>query len=529
MDFTIQNIINNYVDTHIDEIVSRLRVHMKDPATLEMVPYDPIRHRGLLMLFVYEGVHKIVDVSPESLLESILIKEQEVMDRVNAASEAVENLTQLITDQEDSRAQAESLRRAAEEARAAAELIRAASEGERVQNENTRQSQEQARQDQESSRVEAEQSRSSWYDVFKEMVENWFSSPTSGTGIKERWETFKSAADSWKSLAESKFDTFFGTNDDAGIQGLWKRFFLKSQSDFQGLTDEMNSQEQQRQDAEARRVSAESARSGNETSRQNAEGQRSDAETQRQNQELSRQNQESSRQNNESTRQTQEGTRESNESSRQSAERSRAAAENEREDAEDERVEEFSRLKTESQAATSSANNAALSASTQAGRAAQAAENANAEAQNLSGLKTDCLNATGAAQSAAQNAGEKMTEIDALVKTINGESSAAPVRMTVSVLDTISTKNKEQQRVKVQLYPTYVMQNVLYQKVSGSSVMVNPSGVIIVTGTGESVFWIIPPQNTELWQQVSVTVRGPRVRLSRSGKMRLNGGRIRIV
>lgn len=413
MDFTIQNIINNYVDTHIDEIISRLRVHMKDPATLEMVPYDPIRHRGLLMLFVYEGVHKIVDVSPESLLESILIKEQEVMDRVNAASEAVENLTQLITDQEDSRAQAESLRRAAEEARAAAELIRAASEGERVRNENTRQSQEQARQDQESSRVEAEQSRSSWYDVFKETVENWFSSPTSGTGIKERWETFKSAADSWKSLAESKFDTFFGTNDDAGIQGLWKRFFLKSQSDFQ--------------------------------------------------------------------------------------------------------------------AATSSANNAALAASTQAGRAAQAAENANAEAQNLSGLKTDCLNATGAAQSAAQNAGEKMTEIDALVKTINGESSAAPVRMTVSVLDTISTKNKEQQRVKVQLYPTYVMQNVLYQKVSGSSVMVNPSGVIIVTGTGESVFWIIPPQNTELWQQVSVTVRGPRVRLSRSGKMRLNGGRIRIV
>ena len=413
MDFTIQNIINNYVDTHIDEIISRLRVHMKDPATLEMVPYDPIRHRGLLMLFVYEGVHKIVDVSPESLLESILIKEQEVMDRVNAASEAVENLTQLITDQEDSRAQAESLRRAAEEARAAAELIRAASEGERVRNENTRQSQEQARQDQESSRVEAEQSRSSWYDVFKETVENWFSSPTSGTGIKERWETFKSAADSWKSLAESKFDTFFGTNDDAGIQGLWKRFFLKSQSDFQ--------------------------------------------------------------------------------------------------------------------AAISSANNAALAASTQAGRAAQAAENANAEAQNLNGLKTDCLNATGAAQSAAQNAGEKMTEIDALVKTINGESSAAPVRMTVSVLETISTKNKEQQHVKVQLYPTYVMQNVLYQKVSGSSVMINPSGVILVTGTGESVFWIIPPQNTELWQQVNVNVRGPRIRLSRSGKMRLNSGRIRIV
>lgn len=175
------------------------------------------------------------------------------------------------------------------------------------------------------------------------------------------------------------------------------------------------------------------------------------------------------------------------------------------------------------------ADNSATSASTQADRAAASAELARGEAQNLGAIKEDCLDATGAALTAAQKAGEKITEVDALVKTISGEGSAAPARMTVSVLGTISTKNKELQRIGVKLFPTYVMQNVLYQKVSGSSVMVNPSGVITITGTGESVFWIIPPQNTELWQQVSVNVRGPRIRLSRSGKMRLNSGRIRIV
>lgn len=342
--------------------------------------------------------------------------------------------------------------------------------------------------------------------------------------VKAWYESINPAWSTWFTATQSDWTTWFNAR-----KAEWPEWYNGIKSAYETWVAAAQQAETARQTAEATRQGNESTRQTQETTRQGNETTRQGNETTRQNQEATRVGNETTRQNNESTRQTQEGTRESNESSRQSAERSRVSAENERESAEDDRVEEFSRLKTESQAATSSANNAALAASTQAGRAAQAAENANAEAQNLSGLKTDCLNATGAAQSAAQNAGEKMTEIDALVKTINGESSAAPVRMTVSVLDTISTKNKEQQRVKVQLYPTYVMQNVLYQKVSGSSVMVNPSGVIIVTGTGESVFWIIPPQNTELWQQVSVTVRGPRVRLSRSGKMRLNGGRIRIV
>lgn len=702
MDFTIQNIINNYVDTHIDEIVSRLRVHMKDPATLEMVPYDPIRHRGLLMLFVYEGVHKIVDVSPESLLESILIKEQEVMDRVNAASEAVENLTQLITDQEDSRAQAESLRRAAEEARAAAELIRAASEGERVRNENTRQSQEQARQDQESSRVEAEQSRSSWYDVFKETVENWFSSPTSGTGIKERWETFKSAADSWKSLAESKFDTFFGTNDDAGIQGLWKRFFLKSQSDFQGLTDEMNSQEQQRQDAEARRVSAESARSGNETSRQNAEGQRSDAETQRQNQELSRQNQESSRQTNETDRQHEETMRSTSEQNREDAEDDRQAAEIQRQsdyrelmtnmqelfrqlavradhpaiygtdgyiyeydltineyvktehfwqkldrfkiskefasiaqmkvyDPEslpegEDRLEKFSFVLIKS--TVEDPDNSKLfsyngddaeldpdfgrfhylgdfsGAMGFSGKTPQFSigtiisgnpgtmpevslssdgydDNGNPKFKlNFSIPKGDPgigIQSIEQTKQSAESEGENIWEVvltDGTVKkfvVLNGQrghqgkalsfddltgaqkmelaglardyrhdnetkttvvvsGSVTPMAMVIKAPEFISLKNKERQYIKPHLYPSTVPQNVIYQKVSGTSAEVTPSGEIFALADGETIFWVIPTQNTSLWRQVSINVRGPRLRLASSGRMRLcNSGRMRIV
>ena len=114
------------------------------------------------------------------------------------------------------------------------------------------------------------------------------------------------------------------------------------------------------------------------------------------------------------------------------------------------------------------------------------------------------------------------------LKSISAESQAAPVRLEVSVPESISTKNKVVQRIGFKLYPTYVMQNVLFQRVSGESVTANPSGVLSVKGTGTAKFYVIPPQNTEVWKEVDVTVRQPLIRLTSSGKMRL-GSKIRIV
>ena len=113
-------------------------------------------------------------------------------------------------------------------------------------------------------------------------------------------------------------------------------------------------------------------------------------------------------------------------------------------------------------------------------------------------------------------------------QSISAESNAAPVRLEVSVPESISTKNKVVQRIGIQLYPTYVMQNVLFQRVSGESVTANPSGILSVKGTGTTKFYVIPPQNTEVWKEVDVTVRQPLIRLTSSGKMRLSN-KVRIV
>lgn len=201
---------------------------------------------------------------------------------------------------------------------------------------------------------------------------------------------------------------------------------------------------------------------------------------------------EAARQTAEAARKTQEATRQSNETKRQTD----VAA----------KIAELNTAKGNAEAATLAAN--------------RAATNANTEAQNLSTLKSETQNAGASANAAAQTAGEKIVELEALMKAISGESAAAPAILNVSAPATISTKNKKAQRIDARLLPGYVMQNILYQREEGSSLKVDPSGKLTVTGTGTTMFYVIPPGNTDLWKEVSVTVRPPRMRLTSSGKIR---------
>ena len=179
-------------------------------------------------------------------------------------------------------------------------------------------------------------------------------------------------------------------------------------------------------------------------------------------------------------------------------------------------------------AATRECVNETANANSAANNANVAATAANQSATNLSTIKAECQDATSRCNSTNATAEEKIVAMDAVLKSISAESQAAPVRLEVSVPESISTKNKVVQRIGFKLYPTYVMQNVLFQRVSGESVTSNPSGILSVKGTGTTKFYVIPPQNTEVWKEVDVTVRQPLIRLTSSGKMRL-GNKVRIV
>lgn len=181
----------------------------------------------------------------------------------------------------------------------------------------------------------------------------------------------------------------------------------------------------------------------------------------------------------------------------------------------------------------------ALAEATRAGNAAdnlygaaqsanEAATRAGNAANDADTAKTEAHQAAGRADVITSEASQKIVEMDALSKAVAGYINAAPVRMLVSVPVSISTKNKIRQKIGITFFPSYCLKNALYQKISGGSVDTDPSGNLTVNGTGKSSFHVIPTQNTELWQKVDITVRPPLIRLS-NGKMRLNGGKIRIV
>lgn len=171
-------------------------------------------------------------------------------------------------------------------------------------------------------------------------------------------------------------------------------------------------------------------------------------------------------------------------------------------------VERLATTSVEAQLATVAARNAANGAAASASQANTAATNAD---------------------TAAQKAYDKIEEMTHFALDI-ATGAIAPSRMNIEVLHDISTHNKVAQRIAVSLLPSYLPQSVLFQRAEGDSLVADPSGNLYVKGEGTTKFWVIPTANTPLWQEVSITVRPPRMRLSASGKLRLSaGGKLRIV
>jgi hypothetical protein len=211
------------------------------------------------------------------------------------------------------------------------------------------------------------------------------------------------------------------------------------------------------------------------------------------------------------------------------AEAARVTAENERKAAELLRESNSATAVANAESATKVANIAAEGANAAASKANSSASSADKATETLNTVKTECANAQAAANSAAQSAEEKIVEMESLMKNFSGEGTSAPVKMVVTVPESISIRCNVKRSIVAVIYPTYLLQNVIFQRADGDSLRVDPSGGLTVKGIGETTFYVIPTQNTPLWQEVTVRVRPPRMRLTSTGKIRLNGSKIRIV
>lgn len=168
--------------------------------------------------------------------------------------------------------------------------------------------------------------------------------------------------------------------------------------------------------------------------------------------------------------------------------------------------------------------------------ALDAAASANSEAAKA---KTVTINATSAtdsataaatsATSAAALATTRIAEMEALAKKIAAKEVLKPEEMYVEYPADISIRNKVPQSINARLVPAYYPQNVIFQRARGNAIDVDPGGRLTINGTGDTWFYVIPPNNTALYVEIKITVRQPYIRLSGNGIIRMTNSGFRIV
>lgn len=191
------------------------------------------------------------------------------------------------------------------------------------------------------------------------------------------------------------------------------------------------------------------------------------------------------------------------------------------------------------------ATEAAREALTRANEAAQAASNATAAAIRAGSAATKAEQATTDAETVTEETllaaveAEKMitdgkqqiASMKAAESSLMSQALLAPTRMELAYNKVITRRNPFVQYVAARLFPSYVLQNVIYQQPvnGGDSVYVEPDGKLAINKAGHTKIHVIPTNNTKLYQTIDVEVQEPAMRLTGDGAIRLNSdGSLRL-
>lgn len=171
---------------------------------------------------------------------------------------------------------------------------------------------------------------------------------------------------------------------------------------------------------------------------------------------------------------------------------------------------------------------AAEEAARRAREAATAAQGANAAAADVAESKREALEAAARATAVTADAEAEIVLMRQLEQSISGASSMAPNQMLLFYPSKLTLRNPYEQKIDARLLPIYTLQNVLFLG-DDAAVTVTPDGTITPVKVGISKIHVIPTQATHLYQTITIEVKAPSIRLTSSGKMRLDSrGRIRL-
>jgi hypothetical protein len=76
-----------WLNSHTEEILDYLATKTKDVSEVETVAFDADRHAGVLAVFSYQGVTKVVSITPTSLLEGFTGLDEEIRQLCQSAAQ----------------------------------------------------------------------------------------------------------------------------------------------------------------------------------------------------------------------------------------------------------------------------------------------------------------------------------------------------------------------------------------------------------------------------------------------------------
>lgn len=218
--------IRAWLDSHWGDFCDWWQSKTQDASEIEKVTYDSERHTGVLMVLDYQGVHKVVNVTPDSLIQGLASITEELIQRCTDATVAAEAAATLAESQADY----------------------AKGQGDRVDSLITTINELMAAVEAQGNTAEAQGAAA---EAIKDTVTSWYT-------------PFKTAAENWLSEKQTLFNTWF-TNT---IVPAWEAFWGQAQADHQTWSD-----------AEAQRIINENERIEKEDERREAGFYRQNEET----------------------------------------------------------------------------------------------------------------------------------------------------------------------------------------------------------------------------------------------------------
>lgn len=194
-------------------------------------------------------------------------------------------------------------------------------------------------------------------------------------------------------------------------------------------------------------------------------------------------------------------------------------------------AEEARAATAESKKATSAATLAASNATAASASATAAAQTAKASAGETDIVRTQALAAVEILRQMIEEGRSEILNMQAIQELVISDVQLAPSRMEVEFPARITITNTIVQKIDARIFPSYLVQNVIFQHTpgGGDSVAVNPDGSLEIRGCGKTRLHVIAANNTRLFRTIEIEVKEPDIRVTNAGGIRLNSdGTIRL-